>query len=151
MYQRILVPVDGSDTSQEALAAALALARELSARVRVIHAFDDMAFIWGYEFDAAALQAARDHISTSLDKAASEAAAAGVAVETALLDAPGRRLGEVVAQDATNWKADLIVVGSHGRRGISRAVLGSGAEQVIRLAPVPVLVIRGRPGAASAS
>jgi nucleotide-binding universal stress UspA family protein len=47
-----------------------------------------------------------------------------------------------VAEAARQWKADLVVVGTHGRRGVGRMLLGSGAEQVIRLAPVPVLVIR---------
>jgi nucleotide-binding universal stress UspA family protein len=51
-------------------------------------------------------------------------------------------LAEVVADAATRFKADLIVVGTHGRRGLGRMMLGSGAEQIIRLAPVPVLVIR---------
>ena len=67
---------------------------------------------------------------------------------TRLLDDPDdRRLGEVVADEARQWPADLIVVGTHGRRGVARALLGSGAEQVIRLAPVPVLAVRGESGA----
>jgi nucleotide-binding universal stress UspA family protein len=51
----------------------------------------------------------------------------------------------VVAQEAASWEADLVVVGTHGRRGLRRMLLGSGAESVIRLANVPVLVIRGDP------
>ena len=70
------------------------------------------------------------------------AKAAGVAAQTKLLDAPGKRLGDSVAEAARAWEADLIVVGTHGRRGIGRVLLGSGAEQIIRLSPVPVLVIR---------
>jgi nucleotide-binding universal stress UspA family protein len=53
------------------------------------------------------------------------------------------RLGEAVAREAQQWDADLIAVGTHGRRGLGRVLLGSGAEQIIRVAPVPVLVIRG--------
>jgi nucleotide-binding universal stress UspA family protein len=51
-------------------------------------------------------------------------------------------LGDKVAGEATAWEADLVVVGTHGRKGVSRALLGSGAEQIIRFAPVPVLVMR---------
>jgi nucleotide-binding universal stress UspA family protein len=71
------------------------------------------------------------------------ARSAGVAAEQQLMEAPGMRLGDTVASEARQWEADLIVVGTHGRRGIGRVLLGSGAEQVIRSAPVPVLVIPG--------
>jgi len=63
--------------------------------------------------------------------------------DSLLAEIPGIRLGETVAIQAREWKADLIVVGTHGRKGLGRVLLGSGAEQVIRTAPVPVLVVRG--------
>ena len=68
--------------------------------------------------------------------------AAGVVAETALLEGLDLRLGDVVADDARAWSADLVVVGTHGRRGVGRVLLGSGAEQIIRQAPVPVLAVR---------
>ena len=68
---------------------------------------------------------------------------ATAAGDTRLADAPSQRLGRMVADEARGWEADLIVVGTHGRRGLGRVLLGSGAEQIIRDAPVPVLVIRG--------
>jgi nucleotide-binding universal stress UspA family protein len=58
------------------------------------------------------------------------------------MDEPGTRLGDKVAEQALAWNADLVVVGTHGRKGLSRAMLGSGAEQIVRFAPVPVLVVR---------
>ena len=67
---------------------------------------------------------------------------AGVAVDTVLLDKLGQRLGAAVANSAKHWNADLIVVGTHGRRGLGRLLMGSGAEQIIRQAPAPVLVVR---------
>jgi nucleotide-binding universal stress UspA family protein len=70
------------------------------------------------------------------------AKAAGVDFDSHLIDFPGQRLGQTIADEATQWGADLIVVGTHGRRGFSRALLGSGAEQILRMAPVPVLVMR---------
>jgi nucleotide-binding universal stress UspA family protein len=65
-----------------------------------------------------------------------------VPAETKLVEGVGARLGEVVAEEARAWEADLVVVGTHGRRGVGRVLLGSGAEQVLRLAPVPVLAVR---------
>jgi nucleotide-binding universal stress UspA family protein len=65
-----------------------------------------------------------------------------VPADTKLLELPGGRLGEMVAGEARNWEPDLVVVGTHGRRGVSRVLLGSGAEQVLRLSPVPVLAVR---------
>ena len=59
-----------------------------------------------------------------------------------LYDNFGEHLADVVSEAAKLWNADLIVVGTHGRRGIGRVLMGSGAEQIIRMAPVPVLVIR---------
>ena len=73
---------------------------------------------------------------------------AGVPADTKLMETPGGRLGELVADEARSWEADLVVVGTHGRHGVSRVLLGSGAEQVLRLAPVPVLAVRsGEPPA----
>ena len=67
------------------------------------------------------------------------ATASGGPADQKLVEVAGQRLGEVVADQAHDREADLIVIGTHGRRGASRVLLGSGAEQVPRLAPVPVL------------
>jgi nucleotide-binding universal stress UspA family protein len=132
MFKRILVPVDGSATSTKALVAALQLARETGGRVRVLHSFDELAYLSGYEYGGDVLRSALDVAKSS-----------GVPADSRLVEAPGRRLGDLVAEEAGSWEADLIVVGTHGRHGVGRVLLGSGAEQVIRLAPVPVLSIRG--------
>lgn len=142
-YKRILIPIDGSPTSNKALVAALELAREGSGRVRVVHAFDELAFMSGYEYSGEALKAAREQARKALDTALDNVKSAGVEGDSRLLEIPGKRLGEVVAQEVSDWQADLVVIGTHGRRGLSRVLLGSGAESVIRLATVPVLVVRG--------
>ena len=142
-YRRILVPVDGSPTSNKALVAALDMARDVDARVRLVHLIDELAFVTGFEASAEVLPLIRQDAERVLNEAAEIARAAGVTVETQLLDRPGQRLGDCIANEAADWDADLIVVGTHGRHGVQRALLGSGAEQIIRLAPVPVLVIRG--------
>ena len=84
----------------------------------------------------------REAGSKILADALAIAQAAGVEVDTMLFDKLGGRLGETVADAAKLWNADLIVVGAHGRHGLGRSFIGSGAEQIIRLAPVHVLVVR---------
>jgi nucleotide-binding universal stress UspA family protein len=142
MYKRILVPVDGSETSTRAVVAALQMARETGGRVRLVHALDELAYLSGYEYSADLLKAARDQGSRVLEDAQAMAKSAAVPADSKLVETAGRRLGELVAQEARDWEADLVVVGTHGRRGMSRILLGSGAEQVLRLAPVPVLAVR---------
>ena len=142
MYKRILVPVDGSETSNRAVVAALQMARENGGRIRLVHALDELAYLSGYEYSADLLKAARDQGSRVLEDAQVMAKSAGVPADGKLVETAGRRLGELVAEEARNWEADLVVVGTHGRRGMSRILLGSGAEQVLRLAPVPVLAVR---------
>jgi nucleotide-binding universal stress UspA family protein len=142
-YRRILIPVDGSPTSNKALVAGLQIARDAGGCVRLVHDVDELAYLTGFETSAIVLEEVRKGAQRVLTAALEIANAAGVPAETSLVDRPGERLGDNVAREAREWKADLIVVGTHGRRGVSRVLLGSGAEQVIRLAPVPVLVIHG--------
>jgi nucleotide-binding universal stress UspA family protein len=142
-YQRILVPVDGSPTSTKALTAALQLAREGGGRVRLVHSLDELAYVSGFEYSGNLIQIARESAEKVLADAGEMAKAAGVLFDTQLIDFPGQRLGETIAQQVKDFDADLVVVGTHGRRGFSRALLGSGAEQIIRMSPTPVLVIRG--------
>lgn len=143
MYKRILIPVDGSATSKKALTAALQLAREGGGRLRLLHSVDELAYLSGFEYSGDVIRVARDNAAKVLDDASAMVKAAGVEVDQILVDQPGQRLGETVSEAARSWDADLIVVGTHGRRGFSRMFMGSGAEQVIRVATVPVLVIRG--------
>jgi len=146
MYQRIMVPVDGSDTSNKALVAALQLARESGGRVRIVHVVEELAYLTGYEqygaYSGELISALHDAGAKVLDDALAIAQSAGVEADSELHDNLGERLAEVVTDAADAWKADLVVVGTHGRRGLGRVLLGSGAEQILRLAHVPVLVIR---------
>lgn len=146
MYQRILVPFDGSDTSCRALDAAVRMARESGGTLRVVHVMEDSAYMTGYDpmggSSGLLLKAIREGARRILADGVERAGQAGLVAEAELLDPPGGRLGTVVAEAARKWQADLVVVGTHGRRGLGRVLLGSGAEQVIREATVPVLVIR---------
>ena len=142
-YRRILVPVDGSRTSNKALVAALEMARERGGSVRLVHVLDELGLAVGLEYSGNVMRVAREEGQKALDAALAIVKSAGIEGDTHLLEAPGKRLGEAVADEAAAWRADIVVVGTHGRSGFSRVLLGSGAESVIRLANVPVLVIRG--------
>lgn len=141
-FQKILVPVDGSSTSTKALDYALQLARDNHSQVRAMHAIDELGYLSGYEYSSELMATARKNASEVLQKAVVAAQTKGVALDTHLIDQPGQRLGQTVADEAANWGADLVVVGTHGRRGVGRVLLGSGAEQIVRMAPVAVLTVR---------
>jgi nucleotide-binding universal stress UspA family protein len=146
MFKRILVPVDGSQTATQALVAALQLARDGGARVRMVTVVEDVSALDSYgafgAYSGYLVKALRERSERVLADALAVALSAGVEADTVLHDKFGERLGEVIADAASLWHAELIVVGTHGRRGMGRMFLGSGAEQIIRLAPVPVLVFR---------
>jgi nucleotide-binding universal stress UspA family protein len=142
VYKRILIPVDGSQTSTKALTAALQLARDSGGRVRLIHVVDELAYFSGYS--AELIRIAQENGAKILEDAMAIAKSAGVEADNILFEKFGERLGETVADEAKRWNADLVVVGTHGRRGVGRMFLGSGSEQIIRLAPTPVLVVRSQ-------
>lgn len=149
MFKRILVAVDASHTGERALQTAIGLAAEMQARLRIVHAVDAANINMSAEFPTLSEVT---EISESIVKAGQKilsdaeatAAAAGLAVETHLItiDTMNQRIPEVIANDAEAWPADLIVIGTHGRRGLSRLFLGSVAEGVARVATKPVLLIR---------
>jgi nucleotide-binding universal stress UspA family protein len=143
MFRRILVPVDGSTTANKALETALQIAKQSEGQIRVVNALDELAYIGGSEFPGNIIQIAREQAQKTLDAALADAQAVGVPADKLLIEQPAQRLGNTIAKAVEDWNADLVVVGTHGRRGIGRVLLGSGAEQIIRQARVPVLVIRG--------
>lgn len=143
LFKKILVPVDGSNTSNKALDYALKMAQSDQAEVRLIYCIDELSMLNSHEFSGEIMQIARENGHTILQRGLSLAETAKVKADSRLIDRVGQRLGESVADAAGDWGADLIVLGTHGRRGIGRVLLGSGAEQVMRMAPVPVLMVRG--------
>lgn len=142
-FRKILVPVDFSTHSVEAVRYAADLSRRYEAAVTVAHAYQpaEQAFPDGYLLYKAAEQAgAVSALEQQLAAAGAEAQVAGaLRVETTLLEggAPAAivRFAEQTAQD-------LIVMGTHGRTGFKHAILGSVAEKVVRTAPCPVLTVR---------
>lgn len=146
MYQRILVPVDGSPTSSKGLDEAIRLAKLTGARLRLVNVVDEITFATGFEGYAAyttdVLHELKQAGEKILANATATVQAAGVEVDSALFESFSGRVSDLVVGEATRWGADLIVVGTHGRRGVRRFVLGSDAEQIVRAAPTPVLLVR---------
>ena len=148
MYKRILVAVDGSDTSQLALQEAINLTRESGGQLRIVHVVDEVTFdLYQEVVDPGEIQKAITKSGEAiLSKAQTAVRAAGVKAETRLLEIEklGRRVADMIAQEADAWPADLIVIGTHGRRGFSHLLMGSVAEGVVRIATKPMLLIRGK-------
>jgi nucleotide-binding universal stress UspA family protein len=145
MYQRILIPVDGSPTSDRALGEALALARQQNAQLQLLHVIEEIHFVdIESSINYAELQETmRSSGNKVLTQAQTAVQQAGMTAETKLLEASGKRVASVIVAEAERWPADLIVIGTHGRTGFSRLLFGSVAEGVVRTASVPVLLIRG--------
>ena len=152
MYQRILVPVDGSPTSNAGLAEAIKLAKLTGARMRVMHVVDETPFLMsadGYSaMSGDVFTLLKEAGQAVLEQARLTVQAAGIPVEATLFDSLCGRLCDRVAEQVQEWGADVIVLGTHGRRGIGRMLLGSDAEQIVRTATVPVLLVRGTPSEA---
>jgi len=148
MYAKILVPVDGSPTSNLGLDEAIKLAKETGARLKLLTVVDIWALAAAPEAFTGAtpelLTLLKDGGAAILASAKDRVDAAGLACDTLLADSLEGRVCDLVVEEATRWGAELIVIGTHGRRGVGRMVLGSDAEQIVRLAPVPVLLVRGK-------
>lgn len=147
MYQRILVPVDGSPTSLKGLAEAIRLARMTGGQIRLLHMVDALSAamaVGAYAISADVIDQLRADGEQMLQEARAQAVAAGVAADTVLDEGVRGRLADWVVEQARSWPADVVVLGTHGRRGVGRLLLGSDAEQILRAAPVPVLLVRGQ-------
>jgi len=145
MYQRILVPVDGSHTSKLGLQEAIKIAIDQQANLRLIHVVDELLVAQNFEGFVNAgdlIDALEESGKSALKSAEALALKSDIKVETALFESMGGRVADVIVREAKKWKADLIVMGTHGRRGIGRMVLGSDAEAVLRETPVPVLLVK---------
>src|SRR5208282_6904559 len=130
MYQRILVPIDGSDTATRGLLGAITLAQNGSGRLRVVHVAATPAIYYsaGYIPADDFAQRVRAEGQAALDEAEALVRKNGLTSDFVLLDALHDNIGPLIVQQAQEWPADLIAMGTHGRRGLGRLVLGSEAE-----------------------
>jgi nucleotide-binding universal stress UspA family protein len=150
-YKRILVPVATGTTSARGLAAAIRLAKTNRASLLLLHVVEDYPVLSAPEGGAAigrVLDSMRRSGKGLLQRLGRRVARAGLRVQTSLVEEFTGRVADLVVREARRWKADVIVMGTHGRRGVKRMLLGSDAEIVVRYSPVPVLLIpaagRGR-------
>ena len=144
MFKQILVPIDGSPTAALAVAKALGLAKAFGATVTAIYVIDPYPFTGvGTEFAYGQDQyfaAAKAEANTALDAARATLEAGGVPTNTLSVD--GQSVHRSILATAQSVGADLIVMGSHGRRGIEKLVLGSVTQRVLGDTHLPVLVVR---------
>lgn len=145
MYKRILVAIDGSDAATRGLKEAVALAAALQSELQVLHLTNDIAVmveLAGYVDFEAIRESSRQRGNALLDAAQTLAKASGVVCATVLRELTGGPVADAIVREAAEAACDLVVLGTHGRRGWRRAVLGSDAENVLRICPVPVLLVR---------
>lgn len=157
MYRRILVPLDGSETASHAFDAALQLAADMAAELQPLYvidvptvAFDAPGFDPSIIRDAFVEEGRR--IAAAADERLKQHGVTGAA-RVVEASSPGEDVAHRILLVAADWHADLIVMGTHGRRGVRRLVLGSVAERVLRAATLPVLMVssRGEGDAAAAA
>lgn len=150
MSKRIFVAIDDSHTSQKALDEAIQIAGALKATLCIATAIDDGPLLQhgmglGSYID---IEKVKDEMRQSagalLQQAAAKAAAAGCQAEQQLIDPSPRRVAELISEAASQWQADLIVVGTHGRRGVERMLVGSVAENLVRIATTSVMLVRDK-------
>jgi len=145
VYKRIFVPVDGSSASNAGLKEALKLAKDQHAKLRLLHIVDELV-VFNTPEAGFNIQSVVESMKRSgqqlVKRAAKLAASRGVKAESALIESAGVRVADVITRQAKRWRADLIVMGTHGRRGVNRMLMGSDAELVVRNAGVPVLLVR---------
>ena len=148
MYKRILVAIDNSTTAQKALGEAIALARALGANLCIANAADEAPLSQhgmglGSYIDVDKVKEEMRAASNSLlAQALAQATAAGCQAEVLAIESAERRLASMIVDAATTWNADLIVMGTHGRRGFERLLVGSVAEHVIRITTTSLMLVR---------
>lgn len=152
MYKKILVPVDGSPTSIRGLQEAIKLAKNQGAALQLIHVVDelllDSPYFPGIDHEVYR-QSRREGGQRLLSQMQAIAREHGIEADGLLRETVGGRAADLIVEAARSWPADLIVMGTHGRRGVQRLLMGSDAGVVVHLAPVPVLLVRA-PAADSA-
>ena len=147
VYRKILVPIDGSPTSNRGLIEAIELARTQHATLRLVHVLDELILGPGAEavvYLENTVELLREAGRQVVAKAEAVVRKSGLKSESVVLEIMGGRAADSIVAEANAWGADLIVLGTHGRRGVKRLVMGSDAEQVIRMTQVPVLLVRAK-------
>jgi len=150
MYKRILVAIDDSFMTDKVLDTAIELSKSCGATLGLLHALDETMF--GHHPTAENLlpnsvgkaeYRMRKGAGAFLDAASRRVLAAGVTAELKLVESETKHISDMLAEAAAEWKADLLIVGTHGRRGVERFFVGSVAERLVRRATTSLLLVRG--------
>jgi nucleotide-binding universal stress UspA family protein len=150
MYKKILVPIDGSPTANLGLREAIMLAKSQKARLLLLHVVDEHYALVGAQpgpYIEDLIDSFRKDGRRIVSRALEMTRRHGVKAQALMLESLTSGAADLIVRQARKWGAQLIVLGTHGRRGVRRLVLGSDAEQVVRMAAVPVLLVRGRTSA----
>ena len=144
MYKKILVPIDGSEISTQGLKEAIELAKSQHSQIRLFHIANDRIVDSGdgdSSYGGQVIECARENGQKVLSGAVILARRHGLEVETVLVESIGGPAAAMIITEAREWPADLIVMGTHGRRGLRRLAMGSDAESVVRDTQAPVLLV----------
>jgi len=143
MYKNILCPVDGSATSNYGLREAIQLAKVHGAKLRLFHVIDTYVPIIYVDSlpNINVLDILQRNAETVIETAGNQAKKAGVMADTKIAETLGGNPAEEIVKEAGEWPADIIVMGTHGLRGLNRLVMGSDAENIVRTSPVPVMLL----------
>jgi nucleotide-binding universal stress UspA family protein len=145
MYSKILVPVDGSGPSNAGLNEAAQLAKIHGSQMCLVHIVNESAldYTWGRgRYSDNSIEDMRQGGKAILDAAEKIAVAQHICPTRIMVETVGGVTAEIILEEAQKWHAELIVMGTHGRRGLARLAMGSDAEQVLRGAKIPVMLIR---------
>ena len=144
MFQRILVPTDGSEITQKAVDTTIALAKSINARVYTISVKEPFPYSAISEMQPTPPQEffdAQERIASKRVQAVREACAtAGVTCEAHTIEA--LHPWEAIIEHARTMECDLVVMASHGRRGVTALLLGSETQKVLTHSKIPVLIVR---------
>jgi nucleotide-binding universal stress UspA family protein len=145
-YKRILVPIDGSRTANLGLREAMRLAKGQRAALHLVHVVDRhfllLSGLEGGMYTDELLSDMTKYGRRILRKAEALVKSERLKCSLALLETLTGPAADLIVREAKKARADLIVIGTHGRRGVKRLVLGSDAEQIVRTSPVPVMLVR---------
>lgn len=147
MYKQILCPIDGSPTSNAGMNEAINLAKDQNAKLLFLHIIDTFFPIMDMSGDLNVIHIAdilRKNGTKILKNAKETAHKAGVTADTKMVEAVGARVSKFVLNEAEEWPADLIIMGTHGLRGFERLIMGSDVQAVIKASHVPVLLVKNK-------
>lgn len=142
MYKRILCPIDGSETAQRGLNHAIALATDQTAELIILHVMDNSVFLIYPPLLEGQFDEVRNYGKKILSEAQATARAQGVSAEIRMSEITVGRVADAIIDQVDKSHADIVVMGTHGRRGATLLLMGSDAGVVVAASPVPILLIK---------